>query len=214
MSQQGLSAISFLPGPAFPKEMLWQFSLKAPRGWARTPSRPGQGGWWHGRQAPGSGQPGPRHCQATEVTGLSAGGLSASPVFTERHNCTNSAYLDGPGEGHWLQLWAPSSSDRSRPALWAVLPKRGTPRCKLRTVILSLQTEVHAFHFSAHWPRSIGTSELLVLTERPEAHAQYGWTFTDSTQALNADKHKNCSPWGPGSSTPTALVTALSLDQH
>lgn len=78
---QGLSAISFLSGPVFPKEMLWQFSLKAPRGWARTPSRPRQGGWWHGQQAPGSGQPGPQHCQAAEVTGLSAGGLSASLFF-------------------------------------------------------------------------------------------------------------------------------------
>lgn len=44
MSQQGLSAISFLSGPTFPKEMLWQFSLKVPRGWVRLPAAPGREG--------------------------------------------------------------------------------------------------------------------------------------------------------------------------
>lgn len=49
MSQQSLSAISFLP--VLPKEMLWQFSLKAPRGGWDSPL-------WPAGPGPGSGSEG------------------------------------------------------------------------------------------------------------------------------------------------------------
>lgn len=113
------------------------------------------------------------------------------PEPSEWDNRTNPACLGSPGEGCRLQRPAPSSSDRSRLALRAIWPKKGTPDANSGLFPPAFKLR-YMFWFSANWMRFINASELFILTERNETHTQYSWIFTHSTQALNADKHKKC----------------------